>query len=85
MFGLTSLEHAAHPQSTIDKARFLVHALFQNRQHTLTTIVSFGALAVLVTVRWVKNKARRWWFIYRLPEVLVVVVASTSKFSLDNS
>ena len=82
MFGLSSLEHASHAQSTTDKARFLVHALYQNRAHGLTTIVSFGMLGVLVLVRWCKERAKRWWFIYRIPEVLVVVIVSTSACDL---
>lgn len=80
MFGLVSLEHATRPspQSTIDKARFLVHALVQHRAHGPTTIVSFSALGALVAIRWVKERGRRWWFVYRVPEVLVVVIVSTS-------
>jgi hypothetical protein len=41
-------------------------------------LVSFGALLVLVFMRIFKGYFRNIWWIYRLPEVLIVVVLSTS-------
>ncbi|KAI0667113.1 sulfate anion transporter [Trametes maxima] len=85
MFGLTHLEHIAQPKSTLDKLFFLIENAFTHA-HRLTAVISFGALAVLVGVRSFKRVCRRYWFIYRLPEVFLVVVASTflsDKFDWD--
>ncbi|KAI0764375.1 sulfate anion transporter [Trametes elegans] len=85
MVGLTQLEHVLQPKSTLDKLLFLIENTFTHA-HKLTTLISFGALAVLVGLRSFKQLCRRYWFIYRLPEVFLVVVASTflcDKFDWD--
>ncbi|KAJ2986195.1 hypothetical protein NUW54_g9868 [Trametes sanguinea] len=85
MIGLTNLEHVLQPKTTLDKFVFLVENAFTHA-HRLTTIISFGALAVLVGMRSFKRVCRRYWFIYRLPEVFIVVVLSTflsDKFGWD--
>jgi hypothetical protein len=76
MLGLTPLYKALHPHSTLEKIQFLVENAWAHVHHT-TTIISFSALAVLLALRWVKSK---FIWIYRLPEVLIVVVVSISKF-----
>ncbi|KAH9888425.1 sulfate anion transporter [Cubamyces lactineus] len=85
MFGLTNLEHVLQPKSTLDKLFFLVENVFTHA-HRLTALISFGALAVLVGMRAIKRAGKRYWFIYRLPEVFIVVVVSTllsDKFDWD--
>ncbi|KAI0333331.1 sulfate anion transporter [Cubamyces sp. BRFM 1775] len=85
MFGLTNLEHVLQPKSTLDKLFFLVENVFTH-SHRLTALISFGALAVLVGMRTLKRAGKRYWFIYRLPEVFIVVVVSTllsDKFDWD--
>ena len=77
MFGLSALEHVVQPKSTLEKLWFLLEHAF-TRAHELTTLISFGALGVLVGFRAFKQAFKRYWFIYRLPEVFIVVVASTS-------
>ncbi|TCD66273.1 hypothetical protein EIP91_001602 [Steccherinum ochraceum] len=76
MFGLTALHHQVNPQSTLEKFVFLVDNAFTNG-HRTTTIISFAALAALVLMRNFKNLFKKYWFIYRIPEVLIVVVVST--------
>ncbi|EIW54017.1 sulfate anion transporter [Trametes versicolor FP-101664 SS1] len=85
MLGLTHLEHVLQPKTTLDKFLFLVENAFTHA-HQLTTTISFGALAVLVSMRSFKQMCRKYWFIYRLPEVFLVVVVSTflsDKFDWD--
>jgi p-aminobenzoyl-glutamate transporter AbgT len=81
MFGLTQLHHAVDPETTLEKLAFLVGNAVTNSDR-LTTIISFSALFTLVAVRYLKNKFKGTWWIYRLPEVLIVVVVSTSLFYL---
>ncbi|KAF7362409.1 Sulfate anion transporter [Mycena venus] len=76
MFGLTALMHEVHPVSTFDKAVFLLEYVFTSANIT-TTVISFSALAVLVGIRIIKGAFQKYWWIYRLPEVLLVVVFST--------
>lgn len=80
MFGLLALEHIAHPESTFEKFIFLVENITRLNSHT--AIISAIALAVLVSLRSFKQLFKRWWFIYRLPEVLIVVIVSTGSFHL---
>jgi hypothetical protein len=75
MFGLVALEHTLHPASTLEKMLFLVENVFTH-YHRPTTIISFASLAILVVSRAFKNRFREYWWIYRLPEVLLVVVVS---------
>lgn len=81
MFGLTALMHQVHPESTLDKVLFLVEHVIPSA-NAITTLVSFSALAVLVGLRMVKGAFQKYWWIYRLPEVLIVVVVSTCTCSL---
>jgi high affinity sulfate transporter 1 len=76
MFGLTQLQHVADPETTLDKLLFLIQHAVTN-SNRLTTIISFSALFVLIAMRNLKNRFKDTWWIYRLPEVLVVVVVST--------
>jgi high affinity sulfate transporter 1 len=76
MLGLVGLEHQLHPQSTFDKFIFIVENALTHA-HPTTTLISFSAFAVLVFLRSFKNLFRNYWWIYRLPEVFVVVVVST--------
>jgi cell division protein FtsW (lipid II flippase) len=79
MFGLVALEHALKPQTTLEKFIFLVENVFEHF-HRTTTFISFGALLVLVFIRTAKGFFKKWWWIYRIPEVLIVVVVSTSMY-----
>ena len=79
MFGLTKLHHTADPETTLDKFLFLVENAITNSNH-LTTIISFSALFALIVMRSVKDKFKGTWWIHNIPEVLLVVVASTSLF-----
>lgn len=85
MFGLTALMRAADPEHTFEKVMFLVeHAFTQSKW--LTTTISFTALGSLVALRSFKSLFKNTWWIYRLPEVLIVVVVSTilsSQFRWD--
>ncbi|KZP08943.1 sulfate anion transporter [Athelia psychrophila] len=76
MLGLVALEKALNPHTTGEKFMFLVENMWTHSHHT-TAIVSFGALLALVCLRIIKRFSKRWSFIYRLPEVLVVVIIST--------
>ncbi|KAK7691301.1 hypothetical protein QCA50_004695 [Cerrena zonata] len=76
MFGLTALQHTLNPHSTLEKMVFLVDNVFTHT-HRTTAIISFAALLTLVLMRSFKNAFKKYWFIYRIPEVLVVVVVST--------
>lgn len=78
MLGLTELQHALRPNSTLEKLLFLIEHAFTNA-HRLTTVISFGALAILVVIRNIKQVFKKYWFIYRLPEVFIIVVVSTSE------
>lgn len=76
MFGLVPLEHTLDPHTTFDKILFLLERVWTDA-HGPTTLVSFVALSALVVLRAAKRAGKRWWWIYRLPEVLIVVIAST--------
>jgi high affinity sulfate transporter 1 len=76
MLGLTALENALHPHTTLEKLLFIAENVFTH-SHRTTATISFGSLLVLVAIRSVKGFFKKWWWIYRLPEVLVVVVFST--------
>jgi len=77
MLGLVHLEHKFHPITSLDKLMFLIKNL--NQANPTTTAVSIGALLVLIICRWIKTRCKKYWFIYRIPEVLVVVIVSTGK------
>ncbi|KAG2032608.1 sulfate transporter family-domain-containing protein [Suillus americanus] len=76
MFGLVALENQMNPESTFDKIIFLLEFSWSD-YHKPTMLVSFGALLVLIFMRFFKAYFRRTWWIERLPEVLLVVVFST--------
>ena len=76
MFGLVELQHVFDPETTIQKIEFLLKNVFTHA-HRMTTIISFVALFSLVLFREFKNLFKSKWWIYRLPEVLIIVVAST--------
>ena len=78
MLGLVSLQHTVNPHTTLEKVLFLIEYT-ANNVHILTATISFGALAILLAIRRVKKSFTKYWFIYRLPEVLLVVIVSTSK------
>lgn len=88
MLGLVPFLRASHPSTTLDKFYFLVDHLSDS--HHLTTAISFTSLLALVVLRWFKNRPwckKRWW-IYRVPEVLVVVIGATilsDQFDWDES
>ncbi|KAG5646214.1 hypothetical protein DXG03_004040 [Asterophora parasitica] len=85
MFGLVALQRVLQPETTLDKALFVIQNAFSNSNAT-TTVISFTALVALLVLRNLKSLFKRFWFIYRLPEVLIVVVVSTflcSKFRWD--
>jgi Sulfate transporter family. len=78
MFGISAvLEGPVHPKTTLDKMVFLVENVFTHA-HRPTTIVSFTALIALIFLRAFKIVFKKHWWIYRIPEVLVVVAVSTS-------
>ena len=79
MLGLTELEHMLKPQTTMEKIYFLVENGF-TRSHRLTAFVSGCALASLVVLRMLKASLRRYKWITCIPEVLIVVIVSTSAF-----
>ena len=81
MFGLTQLQHVLDPETTVDKIVFLCRYAL-SRMNPVTAIISFSALFSLVALRSIRNKFKGVWWIYRVPEVLVVVVVSTCMFSV---
>lgn len=78
MFGLVALEDQLRPETTLDKIIFLIEYVWTH-SHKLTTLISFGVLFSLIFLRAFKEYFKRTWWIYRLPEVLLVLVASTCK------
>lgn len=79
MLGLTALEHHLNPQTTLEKMYFLIeHAIKQ--AHRPTALVSACALTSLVVLRMLKASLSRFKWITRIPEVLIVVIISTSAF-----
>ncbi|KAG6818411.1 hypothetical protein H0H93_005194 [Arthromyces matolae] len=85
MFGLGPLQKLVQPETTVEKLIFLVENTFAHL-NPVTTTISFSALAILLLLRNLKNLFKNYWFIYRLPEVLIVVVVSTflsAKFQWD--
>jgi MFS superfamily sulfate permease-like transporter len=79
MLGLTTLYRSLHPHSTLDKIDFLLTYTWSHT-HIHTARISFGALVILMSMRWIKGKFSNHSYIYRLPEVLIVVVVSTSEW-----
>jgi MFS superfamily sulfate permease-like transporter len=75
LLGLSELSRILDPQTTFEKLVFLV--MNAKNAHIPTTFISFSSLSILVGLRWVKNKFKNTWWIYRIPEVLLVVLIST--------
>jgi hypothetical protein len=79
MLGLTALEHKVKPGTTLEKIFFLVEFGFTGA-HYPTFIVSACALGALVMLRLLKASLRRFKWVARVPEVLLVVIVSTRTF-----
>ena len=79
MLGLTALEHKVKPETTLEKIFFLVEFGFTSA-HNPTFVVSAGALGALVMLRLLKASLRRFKWVARVPEVLLVVIVSTRTF-----
>jgi hypothetical protein len=79
MLGLTALEHKVKPETTLEKIFFLVEFGFTSA-HRPTFVVSACALGALVTLRLLKVSLRRFKWVARVPEVLIVVIVSTRTF-----
>jgi hypothetical protein len=79
MLGLTALEHALNPQTTLEKILFLIENGF-TRTHRPTAFVSAIALTALVMLRMLKASLRQYKWVTRVPEVLIVVIVSTCTF-----
>lgn len=76
MFGLTALMKLHDPHTTVHKAIFLIENVWTHA-NVNSVAISFGALGTLVIFRWFKGHFQKTWWIYRLPEVLIVVAIST--------
>ncbi|KAG5638446.1 hypothetical protein H0H81_012663 [Sphagnurus paluster] len=76
MFGLAALQRIVQPETTLDKLVFLFENAF-TKNNAYATVISFTALATLLVLRQIKGYFKKYWWIYRMPEVLIVVVAST--------
>ncbi|KAF8589481.1 hypothetical protein K439DRAFT_1628706 [Ramaria rubella] len=88
IFGLVGLESSPPssdpPHTTLDKAIFLIRYTCVNpRAHWFTAAVGFGTLAVLLFIRSTKRTvAKRWMWVKWIPEVLMVVIMSTTLSSV---
>ena len=83
MFGLTALARTLGPSaSTPDKIVFLIEKAWTHGK-PLTSAISFGALGVLVSIRFLKTIMKKfgWNWVTYIPEVFIVVVGATSEFS----
>ncbi|KAH9915418.1 sulfate anion transporter [Fomitopsis serialis] len=76
MFGLTALRNEYQLHTTLDKLVFIAENMWTH-SHRLTMIIGFGALLILLGIRSFKGFFKRYTLIYRMPEVLLVVVCST--------
>ena len=79
MLGLTALEHTLKPETTLEKIFFLIEHGF-TQTHSPTAFVSACALVSLVVLRMFKVSLRRYKWLTYIPEVLIVVIVSTSAF-----
>jgi hypothetical protein len=84
MLGLTALEHTVNPHTTLEKIFFLVEHGF-TRSHRPTFFISSCALVALVMLRLLKASLRRFKWVARVPEVLIVVIVSTCTFLFSAS
>jgi MFS superfamily sulfate permease-like transporter len=76
MFGLSRLMKLQDPHTTVQKFLFLAENVWTHA-NALSLSISFGALGTLIVFRWFKSHFQKTWWIYRLPEVLIVVAIST--------
>lgn len=74
MLGLLPMEKVHQPKTTMDKIFFLVEHVPD--LHVPTAVVAFGAFGALVMLKYVKGLFKSGW-IRGIPEVLIVVIAST--------
>jgi len=77
MLGLVPLEKTLQPKTTMDKLFFLVKHVPD--LHGPTATVAFGAFTALVVLRYIKSCFKSGW-IRGIPEVLIIVIVSTSAF-----
>lgn len=84
MLGLARLEQEINPHSTFEKFLFLIENAALH-EHRPTTLISFAALAVLVLFRFTKTRFRANRIISKIPELLLVVIASTGMSVQDSS
>lgn len=76
MLGLSAVLQTVHPNNTVEKIAFVVERALTDA-HIPTTMVAFGSLFALILFRIGKDCFKNRWYIYRLPEVLIVVGIST--------
>ncbi|VDC07868.1 unnamed protein product [Peniophora sp. CBMAI 1063] len=76
MLGLVALEHKVNPETTLQKFLFLVEYGFTHA-HKPTVLLSFISFAILVAIRNLKRFVSHIPILYRMPEVLLVVLGST--------
>lgn len=66
----------AHLESTLAKLSFILENMWDHT-NSLTATISVVALGTLILMRYAKSFFPKVWWIYRMPEVLVVVGLST--------
>ncbi|KIJ51410.1 hypothetical protein M422DRAFT_158023 [Sphaerobolus stellatus SS14] len=68
------------PHTTLDKAIFIFRYVFVfPRTHWLSAAIGFGTLAILLAAKAIKRNAnKRWAWLKWVPEVLLVVILSTT-------
>jgi len=82
MLGLTQLQHALNPATTVDKFIFLMEYAWTH-SHALTATISFAALFLLLIARSAKQSLRKHVpAIFYVPEVFLVVVLATGGISM---
>jgi len=81
MLALTTPEYKLKLETTLEQIFFLVEHGF-TQAHQLTALVSACALVSLVVLRMLKVSLRRYKWITYIPEVLIVVIISTSAFCI---
>lgn len=76
VLGLAKLMREADPETTLQKLHFILANAFEHT-NTVTASISAASLSTLVLIRRFKGNFQKVWWIYRLPEVLLVVGLST--------
>jgi hypothetical protein len=77
MLGLVPLEQIHRPKTTVDKVFFLIK--HGSELHRPTAMIAFGVLGALLALKLIKGSFKSGW-IKGIPEVLVIVIASTCTF-----